>query len=170
MLCTHLFPHTEIFKEIKSLVILLANRIKLKQKQFTTPHSPSLHCHPSKNTLKSHSTDNSVKTPLELHVICFLPSKHSPNQNIPAGTAWESTLKMEILLVNNVTRSMRPKNMQSSDLKTIIAKAENQMNGLCFCCIQNVNARSTAKKNPTKQTKKPQNTSSNTLNYLFSKG
>lgn len=66
---------------------------------------------------------------------------------------------------------MRPKNMQSSDLKTIIAKAENQMNGLCFCCIQNVNARSTAKKkNPTKQTKKPQNTSSNTLNYLFSKG
>lgn len=40
---------------------------------------------------------------------------------------------------------MRPKNMASSDLKTIIAKAENQMNGLCFCCIQNVNANSTVK-------------------------
>lgn len=75
----------------------------------------------------------------------FPPSKYLPNQKHPAGTAWESIFKMEILLVKNVTRSMRPKNMASSDLKTIIAKAENQMNGLCFCCIQNVNANSTVK-------------------------
>lgn len=73
------------------------------------------------------------------------PSKYLPNQKNPAGTAWESIFKTEILLVKNVTRSMRPKNMASSDLKTIIAKAENQMNGLCFCCIQNVNANSTVK-------------------------
>lgn len=117
------------------------------------PHLPSLH--PPKKPLRAIQQINQSKlqTSLDLNVICFLPSKHLPSQNIPAGTAWESTLKMEILLVNNVTRSMRPKNMQSSDLKTIIAKAENQMNGLCFCCIQNVNARSTAKK--TNKTKNP---------------
>lgn len=78
---------------------------------------------------------------------------------------------MEILLVNNVTRSMRPKNMQSSDLKTIIAKAENQMNGLCFCCIQNVNARSTGKKTKTTNIKNPKthHPTYGTINFLKGK-
>lgn len=123
--------------------VLLANRITHKK---TKPQGPS-------HQRRQANLQNSTK--FSMWLFFFPLSKYLPKQKIPAGTAWESTFKTETLLVNNVTRSMRPKNMASSDLKIIIAKAENQTNCLCFCCIQYVNASSTVK---IKQ---------NCLNYLF---